>query len=93
MRDRRLTASAHAAGRIEWEVSVDSVAIRAVELGEVAQPLRSRAAADHQLVVDHIDRYGEPSAQRLFTRAFVAQVQRLADLGHLNLGCATWERR
>ncbi|MFF0754586.1 hypothetical protein [Streptomyces sp. NPDC004267] len=51
---------------------------------------RNRAAADHQLVFDHIDRYGELSAQRLFTRAFVAQVQRLARLGHLDLGYTTW---
>ncbi|MYU26370.1 hypothetical protein [Streptomyces sp. SID8352] len=51
---------------------------------------RNRAAADHQLVFDHIDRYGELSAQRLFTRAFVAQVQRLAGLGHLDLGFSTW---
>lgn len=51
---------------------------------------RTRAAADHQLVLDHIDRYGELSAQRLFTRAFVAQVQRLADLEHLALGYTTW---
>jgi hypothetical protein len=53
---------------------------------------RNRAAADHQLVFDHIDRYGELSAQRLFTRAFVAQVQRLADLGHLDLGYTTWRQ-
>ncbi|MFE9539735.1 hypothetical protein [Streptomyces sp. NPDC006691] len=51
---------------------------------------RNRAAADHQLVFDHIERYGQPSAQRLFTRAFVAQVQRLANLGHLDLGYTTW---
>ncbi|MEU5161209.1 hypothetical protein AB0G74_16600 [Streptomyces sp. NPDC020875] len=51
---------------------------------------RNRAAADHQLVFDHIDRYGELSAQRLFTRAFVSQVQRLSGLGHLNLGYSTW---
>lgn len=51
---------------------------------------RNRAAADHQLVFDHLDRYGELSAQRLFTRSFVAQVQRLADLGHLDLGYTTW---
>ncbi|WP_327425694.1 hypothetical protein OG612_42535 (plasmid) [Streptomyces sp. NBC_01527] len=51
---------------------------------------RNRAAADHQLVFDHIDRYGETSAQRLFTRAFVAHVQRLSGLGHLNLGCTLW---
>ncbi|MGC9479033.1 hypothetical protein ACP4I1_33450 [Streptomyces sp. WG4] len=53
---------------------------------------RNRAAADHQLVFDHIDRYGELSAQRLFTRAFVAQVQRLASLGHLDLGYTTWSQ-
>ncbi|WP_346346189.1 hypothetical protein [Streptomyces sp. SID5789] len=51
---------------------------------------RNRAAADHQLVFDHIDRYGELSAQRLFTRAFVSQVQRLSGLGHLDLGFSTW---
>ncbi|MDT0614466.1 hypothetical protein [Streptomyces lancefieldiae] len=51
---------------------------------------RNRAAADHQVVFDHIDRYGELSAQRLFTRAFVAQVQRLSGLGHLDLGYTTW---
>ncbi|MFD8621424.1 hypothetical protein [Streptomyces sp. NPDC059513] len=51
---------------------------------------RNRAAADHQLVFDHIDRYGELSAQRLFTRAFVAQVRRLSGLGHLNLGYSGW---
>lgn len=50
---------------------------------------RTRAARDHQVVFDHIDRYGETSAQRLFTRDFVADVQRL---GHLNLGYTTWER-
>ncbi|MEU3620111.1 hypothetical protein ABZ725_48710 [Streptomyces sp. NPDC006872] len=53
---------------------------------------RTRAARDHQVVFDHIDRYGEHSAQRLFTRAFVADVQRLSRLGHLNLGYTTWER-
>ncbi|MFC9626944.1 hypothetical protein ACFTXM_45650 [Streptomyces sp. NPDC056930] len=51
---------------------------------------RNRAAADHQLVFEHIDRYGETSAQRQFARAFVAQVQRLADLAHLDLGCTIW---
>ncbi|MFF3177958.1 hypothetical protein ACFVQ0_35665 [Streptomyces sp. NPDC057900] len=51
---------------------------------------RNRAAADHQLVHDHIDRYGETSARRLFTRAFVETVQRLADLGHLDLGYTIW---
>ncbi|MFI7103210.1 hypothetical protein ACIBK8_28115 [Streptomyces sp. NPDC050161] len=47
---------------------------------------RNRAAADHQVVHDHIERYGQTSAQRLFTRAFVAQVQRLSGLGYLDLG-------
>ncbi|MFJ3905409.1 hypothetical protein [Streptomyces sp. NPDC090025] len=50
---------------------------------------RNRAAADDQLGFDQIDRYGELSAPRLFTRAFTAQVQRLASLGHLDLGCTT----
>ncbi|MFJ1616063.1 hypothetical protein ACIODT_24575 [Streptomyces sp. NPDC088251] len=31
-------------------------------------------AVDREVVHDHIERYGEHSAQRLFTRAFVAQV-------------------
>lgn len=44
---------------------------------------RDRAAADHQVVLDHIARYGETSAQRLFNREFVATVQRLSGLGHL----------
>ncbi|MFJ3728551.1 hypothetical protein ACIPYQ_39115 [Streptomyces sp. NPDC090045] len=51
---------------------------------------RDRAAADHQVVHDHIARYGETSAQRLFTRAFVATVQRLSGLGHLELGYTPW---
>lgn len=54
---------------------------------------RNRAAADHQLVFDHIDQYGELSAQRLFTRAFVAQVQRLSGLGHLDRGYTPGGRR
>ncbi len=53
---------------------------------------RTRAARDHQVVFDHIDRYSEHSAQRLFTRSFVADVQRLSSLGHLNLGYTTWAR-
>ncbi|WP_202456520.1 MULTISPECIES: hypothetical protein [unclassified Streptomyces] len=51
---------------------------------------RARAAHDHQVVFDHIDRCGELSAQRLFTRAFVSQVQRLSGLGHMDLGFFTW---
>ncbi|MFI8007894.1 hypothetical protein [Streptomyces sp. NPDC086010] len=50
---------------------------------------RDRAAADHQLVFDPIDRFGELSARRLFTWAFVPQVQRLSGLRHLDLGCTT----
>ncbi|MEU1516239.1 hypothetical protein ABZ490_29570 [Streptomyces sp. NPDC005811] len=52
---------------------------------------RTRAGRDHQVVFDHIDRYGETSAQRLFTRAFVADVQRLSRLGNLDLGYSIWE--
>ncbi|MFE4421448.1 hypothetical protein [Streptomyces sp. NPDC056817] len=51
---------------------------------------RNRAAADHQIVHDHIARYSERSAQRLFTRSFVATVQRLSGLGHLDLGYTPW---
>ncbi|MGW1596995.1 hypothetical protein [Streptomyces sp. NPDC002343] len=51
---------------------------------------RARAAHDHQVVFDHIDRYGETSARRLFTSNFVDQVRRLAGLGHLGLGYTPW---
>lgn len=57
---------------------------------EQVRDWRNRAAADHQLVFDHIDAYGERSAKRLFTRAFVAQVQRLSGLDHLDLGYSPW---
>ncbi|MFF2813213.1 hypothetical protein ACFVT2_39840 [Streptomyces sp. NPDC058000] len=53
---------------------------------------RNRAAADHQIVHDHIARYGEHSAQRLFTRVLVATVQRLSGLEHLELGYTPWGR-
>jgi hypothetical protein len=43
-------------------------------------------AHDHHLVFDHIDRYGEVSARRLFAGRFVDPVQRLAGLAHLSLG-------
>ncbi|MFC9932546.1 hypothetical protein [Streptomyces sp. NPDC127190] len=49
-----------------------------------------RAMKDPQLVFDHIDRYGETSARRLFTGRLVDQVQRVASLGHLNLGYIPW---
>jgi hypothetical protein len=51
---------------------------------------RTRAAHDHQIMFGHIDRYGEESAKRLFTRALIAQVQRVASLGHLDLGYTPW---
>ncbi|MFF3675852.1 hypothetical protein ACFYYS_17980 [Streptomyces sp. NPDC002120] len=53
---------------------------------------RDRAAADHQIIFDHVVRCGETSAQRLFTRAFVATVQRLSALVHLELGYMPWEQ-
>lgn len=53
---------------------------------------RDRAAADHQVVHDHIERYGEVSAQRLFTRPLVAMVYRLTGLAHLNLGYTNWRQ-
>ncbi|MGW3911991.1 hypothetical protein ACWEBX_10785 [Streptomyces sp. NPDC005070] len=53
---------------------------------------RTRAARDHQVVFDHIEKYGETSAQRLFTGSFVANVQCLSRLGPMNLGHTTWER-
>ncbi|MFI9240822.1 hypothetical protein [Streptomyces sp. NPDC053079] len=43
---------------------------------------------DHQLVLDHIDEYGELSARRL--SRFVHQVLRLAGTRNLVLGHTTW---
>lgn len=51
---------------------------------------RVRAMKDHSVVFDHIDRYGEPSARRLFSNQLVDQAQHHARLGHLNLGYSTW---
>ncbi|MFD3821921.1 hypothetical protein [Streptomyces sp. NPDC058625] len=51
---------------------------------------RVRALKDHQVVFDHIDRYGEPSARRLFSNQLVDQAQHLSGLGHLDLGYSTW---
>ncbi|RPK32307.1 hypothetical protein EES39_39010 [Streptomyces sp. ADI92-24] len=51
---------------------------------------RVRAMKDHQVVFDHIDRYGEPSARRLFSNRLVNEAQHLSGLGHLNLGYSTW---
>ena len=42
---------------------------------------RTRATHDHQVVFNHIDQYGETSAKRLFTAAFVADVQRCLSCG------------
>ncbi|MEW2070988.1 hypothetical protein [Streptomyces sp. NPDC007346] len=51
---------------------------------------RVRAMKDHSVVFDHIDRYGEPSARRLFSNQRVDQAQHHDRLGHLNLGYSTW---
>ncbi|MBT2369319.1 hypothetical protein J7E88_29450 [Streptomyces sp. ISL-10] len=51
---------------------------------------RSRAAKDHQIVLDHITEHGELSARRLFTSTFVDQVHRLQGARHLVLGHAMW---
>jgi len=52
---------------------------------------RVRAMKDHQVVFDHIDGYGEPSARRLFSNQLVNEAQHLSGLGHLNL-CTTATR-
>ncbi|MFE8978579.1 hypothetical protein ACFYM7_34935 [Streptomyces cyaneofuscatus] len=51
---------------------------------------RVRAMQDRQVLFDHIDRYGEPSARRLFSNRLVEQAQRLSGLGHLNVGYFPW---
>ncbi|MEU9617126.1 hypothetical protein AB0D56_37270 [Streptomyces sp. NPDC048209] len=51
---------------------------------------RVRAMKDHQVVFDHIDRYGEPSAHRLFSNRLVDQAQHISGLGHLNVGYFPW---
>ncbi|MGK5545709.1 hypothetical protein ACSNOH_13395 [Streptomyces sp. URMC 127] len=51
---------------------------------------RARAEHDHQLVLDHIDEYGELSARRLFTSRFVDQVLRLVGTRHLVLAHTAW---
>ncbi|MEU3520953.1 hypothetical protein ABZ770_37810 [Streptomyces sp. NPDC006654] len=53
---------------------------------------RVRALKDHQVVFDHIDHYGEPSARRLFSNQLVDQAQHLSGLGHLDLGFFTWRQ-
>ncbi|WP_414170899.1 hypothetical protein ACMATS_37865 (plasmid) [Streptoverticillium reticulum] len=53
---------------------------------------RVRALKDHQVVFDHIDRYGEPSARRLFSNQLVDQAHHRSRLGHLDLGDSTWGR-
>ncbi|WP_424893303.1 hypothetical protein [Streptomyces sp. XH2] len=51
---------------------------------------RVQALKDHQVVFDHIDRYGEPSARRLFSNHLVDQAHHRSRLGHLDLGYSTW---
>ncbi|MFC9131874.1 hypothetical protein ACFT4A_34265 [Streptomyces sp. NPDC057099] len=51
---------------------------------------RVRALRDHQVVFDHIDRYGETSARRLFSNQLVDQAHHHSRLGHLDLGYSTW---
>ncbi|XXZ47456.1 hypothetical protein AAGT00_00420 (plasmid) [Streptomyces cavourensis] len=53
---------------------------------------RVRAMKDHQVLLDHIDHYGEPSARRLFSNKLVDQAQHYARLGHPNLSYSTWEQ-
>ncbi|MFB6772787.1 hypothetical protein [Streptomyces sp. NPDC056337] len=57
---------------------------------EQVRDWRVRALKDHQVVFDHIDRYGEPSARRLFSNQVVDQAQHHARLGHLDLGYSAW---
>ncbi|MEW5539294.1 hypothetical protein AB1339_16760 [Streptomyces cyaneofuscatus] len=51
---------------------------------------RVRAMQDRQVLFDHIDRYCEPSARRLFSNRLVEQAQRLSGLVHLNVGYFPW---
>lgn len=51
---------------------------------------RVRAMRDQQMLFDHIDRYGEPSARRLFSNRLVDQAHHIAGLGHLNVAYFPW---
>ncbi|MET9587116.1 hypothetical protein ABZY10_29310 [Streptomyces sp. NPDC006539] len=57
---------------------------------EQVRAWRVRGLKDHQVVFDHIDQYGEPSARRLFSHQLVDEAQRLAGTHHLVLGHTTW---
>ncbi|MGA5424389.1 hypothetical protein [Streptomyces lavendulocolor] len=57
---------------------------------EQVRDWRVRGMKDHQVVFDHIDRYGETSARRLFSNQLVDEAQRLSDTHHLVLGHTTW---
>jgi hypothetical protein len=57
---------------------------------EQVRDWRVRAMKNHQVVFDHIDRYGETSARRLFSNQLVDQTQRLSGTRHLVLGHITW---
>lgn len=81
---------APAAPEPEADVAVDQELVLEDLTREQVLDWRTRAAKDHEIVFAHIDRYGEVSARRLFTSAFVDQVTRLSGLGHLSLGYTTW---
>ncbi len=51
---------------------------------------RARAIQDPQLVIDHIDHYGETSARRLFTGRLLDRARRLSGTHHLVLEHTTW---
>jgi hypothetical protein len=53
---------------------------------------RARAQKDHQLVVEHVEEYGEAFARRLCTSRFLDQVLRLIGTSHLVLGHTIWGR-
>ncbi|MFC7265853.1 hypothetical protein [Streptomyces lutosisoli] len=57
---------------------------------EQVRDWRVRAMKDHDVVFEHIDRYGETSARRLFSHQLVDQAQRLSGARHLVLGHTTW---
>ena len=57
---------------------------------EQVRAWRVRGMKDHSVVFDHIDRYGETSARRLFSNQLVDQAQRLEGTHHLVLGHTTW---
>ncbi|MFF4858625.1 hypothetical protein ACFY2N_27445 [Streptomyces rubiginosohelvolus] len=83
---------AAAAPALESEVAVldDQELVLEDLTSDQVRHWRVRAMQDHQVLFDHIDRYGEPSARRLFSNRLVEQAQRLSGLGHLNVGYFPW---